>query len=378
MFSAKIKVFSMMILIIFLMTTVTPAQVALKDAFQNHFLIGAALNRAQFYEVDKRGAEIVKTHFNTISPENVLKWESVHPVKGGFDFTDADRFVAFGEKNEMFIVGHTLVWHNQTPKWVFEDDRGGRVTRDELLKRLREHIQTVVGRYKGRIKGWDVVNEALNEDGTLRPTRWLKIIGEDYIARAFEYAHQADPEAELYYNDYSLENEPKRKGAIKLIKKLLAQKIPVKAIGLQGHNNMKFPTLEQQEATITDFAELGVKVMITELDIDVLPRAGEFRGADLNQNFQLQEKLNPYAKSLPDSLQQALAKRYADLFGIFLKHKKDITRVTFWGVTDGDTWLNNFPIRGRTNYPLLFDREGRIKPAFEAVIQSARQSSMKR
>jgi endo-1,4-beta-xylanase len=344
------------------------AQVSLKETFKDCFRIGAALNQAQFDERDTRGAGIVKAQFNTISPENVLKWESVHPRPETFSFEEPDRYVAFGEKNHMFIVGHTLVWHNQTPAWVFQDDKGAPLHREALLDRMRGHIQTVVGRYKGRIGGWDVVNEALNDDGTLRQSPWLSIIGEDYIAKAFEFAHEADPKAELYYNDYSLENEPKRKGAIELIGKLKALGIPVAAVGLQGHDKMDWPTLEQQDATIAALSELGVKVNITELDIDVLPAATRERTADVSLNVAAQARLNPYAGGLPDAIQQALAKRYADLFGVFVKHRGVISRVTFWGVTDGDSWLNNWPVRGRAAYPLLFDRNGQPKPSFHAVI----------
>ena len=345
----------------------------LKDAYKGSFLVGAALNRTQFYEQDTRGAELVKLHFNSITPENVLKWESVHPALDRYDFEAPDRYVAFGEKNHMFIVGHTLVWHSQTPSWVFQDDKGGPASRDTLLKRMQDHIKTVVGRYKGRIKGWDVVNEALNEDGTLRQSPWMKILGEDYIAKAFEMAHEADPRAELYYNDYSLENEPKRNGAVQLIKRLKAQGVPINAVGLQGHCNLQWPSLEQQDATIKAFADLGLKVMITELDIDVLPPASRQQVADISLNVELQEKLNPYSKGLPDSVQQSLAKRYADLFGVFLKNRNVVTRVTLWGVTDGDSWRNNWPVRGRTAYPLLFDRNGKPKPAFDAVMRVALQ-----
>lgn len=347
-------------------------QITLKDAFKDYFLIGAALNRDQIYEKNQRETEIVKTEFNTISPENALKWSSVHPKQNRYDFETADAYIAFGEKNKMFVIGHTLIWHNQTPKWVFEDAKGNPVSRDELLKRMREHIQTVVGRYKGRIKGWDVVNEALNDDGSLRQSPWLKIIGEDYIFKAFQFAHEADKNAELYYNDYSLETEAKRKGAIQLIKKLLAQKIPIKAVGLQGHNSLTFPTLEQQEKTITEFANLGIKVNITELDVSVLPNPEGFSGAEVTLNFAMKEKLDPYKKGLPDEMQKALATRYAQLFKVFLKHRKHISRITFWNVTDGDSWLNDFPVRGRTNYPLLFDREGKKKPAFYKVIETAK------
>ncbi|HEY0366864.1 MAG TPA: endo-1,4-beta-xylanase, partial [Pyrinomonadaceae bacterium] len=183
---------------------VAQKQRTLKDVFKNDFKIGAALNRRQIFEEDVRGAEIVKTHFNSITPENVLKWALVHPEPARYDFAAPDRFVEFGEKHGMFIVGHTLVWHNQTPAWVFQDEKGSAVNRETLLKRLRDHISTVVGRYKGRINGWDVVNEALNQDGTMRQSPWMKIIGEDYLELAFKFAHEADPGAQLYYNDYDL------------------------------------------------------------------------------------------------------------------------------------------------------------------------------
>lgn len=351
------------------------AQKSLKDAFQNYFLIGAALNRSQIFENDQTALKIVRNQFNSITPENILKWEAVHPKPEMFDFTAADQFVELGSKNGMFIVGHTLVWHNQTPEWVFKDVKGNLVSREELLKRMRNHIQTVVGRYKGKINGWDVVNEALNEDGTMRQSLWLKIIGEDYIEKAFQFAHEADPKAELYYNDYSLENEPKRRGAIKLLKNLLAKGVPVKAIGLQGHNNLTFPTLTQQDETINQFVALGIKVNITELDVSVLPDPEGFIGAEVTLNFEMKEKLNPYQKNLPEDMQKKLAIRYAELFKVFLKHHQNIDRITFWNVTDAESWLNNFPVRGRTNYPLLFDRNGKPKLAFDFVIQIVRDNN---
>jgi len=347
-----------------------PAQAKLKDAFKDYFLIGASLNRAQIFQKDARGARLVKEQFNTVSPENILKWAEVHPAPNRYNFEAADRYVAFGEKNGMFIIGHTLVWHNQTPRWVFQDKKGNPVSRDELLTRMRAHIQALLSRYRGKIKGWDVVNEALNDDGSLRQTPWLKIIGEDYIAKAFEYAHEADPAAELYYNDYSLENEPKRRGAIALIKKLQALGVPINAVGSQGHDNLIFPTVEQQEATITEFAALGIKVNITELDVSVLPDPEGFSGAEVTLNYEAKERLNPYKNALPAEIQKKLADRYAELFAVYLKHHQDIARITFWNVTDEESWLNNFPVRGRTNYPLLFDRQGKPKLAFDAVIES--------
>jgi endo-1,4-beta-xylanase len=347
------------------------APATLKDAFKGAFLIGAALNAATFTEEDARAAALVKAQFDSITPEIVLKWERIHPTPDRYDFEPADRYVAFGEKNHMFIVGHTLVWHNQTPPWVFRDDKGNFVDRDTLLNRMRDHIHTVVGRYKGRIGSWDVVNEALDEDGTLRQSPWLKIIGPDYIAKAFQFAHEADPEAVLTYNDYSLENEPKRNGAIELIRGLRAQGVPVTAIGLQGHDHLGWPSVEAEDATLTAFATLGVKVAISELDINVLPPATRKQTADVTLSVEARAALDPYASGLPDAVQERLAKRYASLFAVFLKHRDVVTRVTFWGVTDGDSWLNNWPVKGRTNYPLLFDRNGQTKPAFDAVVRTA-------
>jgi len=346
-------------------------QSTLKDAYKDCFMVGAALNPAQFTGQDQAEDAIIKTQFNTISPENILKWEVVHPRPGAYDFSAADKYVEFGQQNHMFIIGHTLVWHSQVPKWVFEDDKGNPVSRDVLLDRMREHISKVVGRYKGRISGWDVVNEALNEDGTMRQSPWMKIIGEDYIEKAFRFAHDADPDVQLYYNDYSLENDAKRKGALELISKLKAKGVPITGVGTQGHFHMDWPSIEEVEGPIVDFSKLGVKVMVTELDIDVLPQATQSQTADVSLKVAADPKLNPYPNGLPEAVQQALAKRYADLFGTYAKHCGAVTRVTLWGVTDKDSWKNNWPVRDRTNYPLLFDRNAKPKPAFDAVIQRA-------
>jgi endo-1,4-beta-xylanase len=359
-----------------LLAAPAPAQEpSLKQAFQDAFLVGAALNQQQYSERDSLSVPLIKQHFNSITPENDLKWERIHPRPDSFDFGPADRYVQFGEQNGMFIVGHTLVWHSQTPAWVFQDSAGQPASREALLERMRHHIHTVVGRYKGRIKGWDVVNEALNEDGTLRQSRWLQIIGEDYLVKAFEFAREADPDAELYYNDYSLENAPKRAGAVALIRKLQQAGAKVTAIGTQSHNHMEWPTVAQQDSTIQAFVELGIKVAVTELDVDVLPRREGMGGPGAQLTPAARDSLDPYRGGLPDSTQQALANRYAELFRVYLKHRDAITRVTFWGVTDRQTWLNGFPVRGRTNHPLLFDRAGRPKPAFDAVIRTAREGT---
>lgn len=284
-------------------------QPSLRDAYKECFMIGAALNVAQFTGRDQAEDAVIKAQFNSISPENVLKWEIVHPRPDTYDFSMADKYVEFGEQNHMLIIGHNLVWHSQTPQWVFADKGGKSVSRDVLLQRMRDHIMTVVGRYKGRIKGWDVVNEALNPDGTLRQSPWMKIIGEDYIEKAFRFAHQADPDAQLYYNDYSLENEAKRKGAIELVRRLKASGVLITGVGLQDHVSLDEPTTDQIDRTIDEFGNLGVKVMITELDVDVLPSVT--RSADVSLSLASDPKLNPYATGLPESVQQALSERYA-------------------------------------------------------------------
>jgi endo-1,4-beta-xylanase len=330
--------------------------------------VGTALNAYRILEKDDNARPLIEKHFNTISPENDMKWERIHPEEDRYDFKLADRFVELGEKHQMYLVAHCLVWHNQTPDWVFEDDNGELVSRDILLERMRDHIHTVVGRYKGRIDAWDVVNEAVTDDGELRKSRWYKIVGEDYIEKAFQYASEADPEALLIYNDYSLAGKAKREGTIRMVKKLQSAGINIGAIGMQAHYQLEDPELDEVEASIIAFSALDLEVMITELDISVLPSPYGSSVAQVNGRFQNSPQLDPYTSSLPGAVQEQLAARYKDLFGLFLKHADKISRVTFWGVDDGTSWKNNHPVRGRTNYPLLFDRQYRPKPAFEAVV----------
>lgn len=356
------------------------ARPALKDVYRDAFLVGAALNPDQFTGRDARAAALVAEQFNSASPENVLKWEVVHPRPGpdGYDFGPADAYVAFAERHGLFPIGHTLVWHNQTPRWVFEDAAGRPASRDTVLARMREHIATVVGRYRGRIKGWDVANEVLAEDGSMRQSPWLRTVGEDYLVKAYQFAREADPNVELYYNDYALENAPKRAGAVALIRRLQAAGIPLKAIGTQEHNKMAWPTVAQIDTMFAQFAATGVRVNVTELDVDVLPPATRGTGAEVTDRAARTAALDPYRAGLPDSVQQALARRYAELFGAYLRHQAVIDRVTFWNVTDADSWLNDWPVPGRTAHPLLFDRQARPKPAFDAVVAAARGGAASR
>ena len=306
-----------------------------------------------------------------------MKWESIHPAPGNYRFDQADRFVEYGERHGMFIVGHTLVWHNQTPRWVFQNEDGSEVDRDTLLERMREHIHTVVGRYKGRVHGWDVVNEALKEDGTLRDSAWRRIIGDDYIIKAFQFAHEADADAQLYYNDFGIENRAKARGAVRIIRSLQEAGVPVHAVGVQEHINLTWPSVELLDETLSEFASLGVKIHITELDIDPLPydKLANEENSELFRENYYDPALDPYRDGLTDEMQQRLAERYAEIFRVYMKHDDAIERVTFWGITDGATWLNDFPIPRRINHPLLFDRQGNPKPAYEAVMEVAREAA---
>jgi len=348
-------------------TATAPSSTGLKDAFRGAFMIGAALSPRQFAGEDSASVAVVAREFNAATPENVLKWERVHPQPDRYDFGPSDAYVAFAERHGMFITGHTLVWHSQTPRWVFENAQGQPLTRDELLARMKDHITTVVGRYKGRIKGWDVVNEALNEDGTLRESPWKRIIGPDYLEKAFQFAHEADPAAELYYNDYNLDYPAKRDGAVRLVKSLQAAGVPIHAVGTQEHLKLTTPSIALVDSSIRLIAATGVKVNVTELDIDMLPAATRNATADVSVRAAAAASLDPYKAGLPDSLQQALARRYEDLFRVYVANRDAIDRVTFWGVSDKDSWLNGWPVPGRTNYPLLFDRAYKPKPAYQRV-----------
>jgi endo-1,4-beta-xylanase len=344
----------------------------LKQTYKNNFLIGAALNAAQIEEKDAVADALIKQQFSVITPENIMKCEIIHPEWNRYDFTLADKIVEYGKKNKIAIVGHTLIWHSQLSPFIKSIQSS-----DSLRTFLTNHIQTIASRYDGKIKGWDVLNEALEEDGSLRKSIFLQKLGEDYIVEAFRTAQKAAPNTELYYNDYNIEQPKKRAGAIAMIKKIQAAGVRIDGIGIQGHWRAYNVPLKEIEASINEFAALGIKVMFTELDLGVLPNPWDSDAADVNMKAEYSAKMNPYANGLPDSMQAKLTKGYEDLFQLFLKHKEKISRVTFWGVNDGQSWLNDWPIRGRTNYPLLFDRNFKPKPAYYKVLQAKKNSSKK-
>lgn len=355
---------------VFLPSAVNAQSLSLKQAFKGKFYIGTALNEGQILEKDTASVRLIKTQFNAIVAENCMKSGPIQPKEGAFNFDLPDKFVSFGEKNGLYITGHTLIWHSQAPRWFFTDNTGKDVSREVLIDRMKNHIYTVVGRYKGKVKGWDVVNEVIDDDGSYRKSKFYQIIGEDYIKLAFQFAQEADPQAELYYNDYSLANPVKRKGAVAMVKKLKEQGVKIDAVGEQCHVGLDYPSIEEFDQTIKDFAALGVKVMITEMEISVLPMDWSL-GADVNARMEYKKKTDLYTAGLPDSVYNVLEKRYLDFFNLFLKHRDVITRVTLWGVHDGLSWKNNWPIPGRTDYPLLFDRKYQPKPVVNKIINEA-------
>jgi endo-1,4-beta-xylanase len=382
---------------------------SLHETFAPYFPVGTAINRSQVTgTAGRRSAEqvaqdiaLVKRQFNQVTAENDMKWQLIHPREGseGYDFGPADAFVNFGQSNRMMVVGHTLVWHSQTPNWVFAGTnppppapsapipaaggtnvvstnipgrfgngfgryQGPRASREELLQRMRDHIHTVVGRYKEKVQVWDVVNEALadgNGTNVLRNSLWLEIIGPDYIAKAFQFAHEADPRATLRYNDYGLENPAKRRRLIQLIRELQQQQVPVHAIGSQAHLNVS-TTFAIMDDALTEMRALGLPIHITELDVNTAQAGQRATGADVAANAATIEggQVQEADRKLSDA--------YAAVFHAFLKHRDQVKLVTFWGVNDAVSWRSN----GR---PLLFDGNDLPKPAFDAVIAEAQKAA---
>ena len=338
----------------------------LKSVLADKFLIGVAVNSSQAAGLDSIGAAVIKKHFNSIVAENCMKSEEIHPEEDRYDFRLSDEFVRFGEENNMFIIGHTLIWHSQLAKWFCIDEKGEKVTPEVLKKRMKEHIYTVVGRYKGRIKGWDVVNEAILEDGSYRKSPLYEILGDELIPLAFQYAHEADPDAELYYNDYGMAHEGKRNAVVALVKKLKEQGLRIDGVGIQGHMGVDHPDYEELEKSIVAFGQTGVKVMITEWDMSVLPTVNS--GANVADTVSFNDVLNPYPTELPDSVAVVWNERMGTFFRLFEKHSDIISRVTVWGLSDGDSWRNDWPIKGRNDYPVLFDRNYQPKPLVQQLL----------
>jgi endo-1,4-beta-xylanase len=345
------------------------AQGTLRAAAGDRLLIGTALMSHQLD--DPKIAALVAGQFNCLTAENEMKPENLQPQKGEFNFAPADKIVEFADAHGMKVIGHTLVWHNQTPRWMYQDDAGNPLPREQALANMKAHIDGVLKHYKGKIVGWDVVNEAISDSGNeyLRDTPARRAIGDDYIVQAFKFAQAADPDVELYYNDYANENPEKRQKTIRLVRELKKAKVRIDAVGLQCHFMLKYAGAPQVvDEAAKAFAKEGVKSMITELDIDPLPRATS--GAEITAN---EKGANGYADGLPADIAAAQTAMYRKTFETVKKNPRTITRVTFWGVHDGASWLNNWPTRGRTNHPLLWDRDLKPKPAFDVVLKTLSQ-----
>ena len=368
----KINFFSAITTLVFLSSVHTMAQKTLGEATNGKFLFGVAVNTKQVDGINPIEKELIAKEFSAIVAENCMKPQVIHPKENQYNWDDADKLVAFGEKNKQVVTGHCLIWHSQIGRWFFIDADGKDVSPEVLKERLRQHINTVVGRYKGRVKGWDVVNEVFEDDGTYRNSKFYQILGTDYIKFAFQFAHEADPNAELYYNDYNVEKPSKCDAIVELVKVLRAEGCRVDAVGSQAHMHMNSPTLEDTENSLKKLKAAGVKVLITEWDISILP--SPYEGANISVNFKYSKEMDPYREGVPDSVQQKWNKRMLDMFGLFLKYNDVVDRVTIWGLTDNTTWLNNFPIRGRKDYPMLFDRDNQRKSVVDEMIKLAEKS----
>ena len=337
----------------------------LKQAAGPGLLIGCAVSAADLDQPAR--AQLIATQFNCITAGNEFKPDSLQHEKGKFTFEKADKIADFAQQHGMKLIGHNLMWHHQSPAWLFTDENKQPLPREQALANLKEHIDTVVKHFHGKVLGWDVVNEAIGDsEPYLRSTPAHKAIGDDFVVQAFKLAHAADPDVELYYNDFNIEEPYKHAKAMRLIKELKDAGVRLDAVGIQAHWLLNAPDVKVIDQAISDFAGLGVKVMITELDVDVLARKSA--GADISATQKA--GLDPYKDGLPDDVQQKLATRYGEIFKTLAKHRGQITRITFWGVDDGTSWLNFWPVRGRTNHPLLFNRNLQPKPAFEAVVQA--------
>ena len=351
---------------------VPPAQPAsaltLREAAGPRLLIGCSVTTKALE--DPKRAEMVARQFSCLTADNEIMPALLVNDAGRFTFERGDRLADFARDHDLPFFGHMLLWHHVTRGWLFEDAQGRPLPREQALTNLQRYIETVVGHYRGRVAAWDVVNEARSDkpDEFLRDTPALRAIGEDYIAKAFEFAQAADPSVELYYNDYNIEEPGKLAKALRLVRSLRAAGVRLDAIGIQGHWLLHHPAPATISAAVRAFHDEGLKVLITELDIDVLPRTTS--GADL---VSVEEGPNPYPDGLPAEVQQQLAARYREIFAALLQ-SPGVAMITFWGPDDGHSWLNDYPVKRRTNHPLLFDRASEPKPAFHAVIEVLSQA----
>ena len=329
----------------------------LKDYYKDFFTMGVAVSPASLKGDE---AALILQHYSSITPENSMKMAPIHPEENRYNWKGADEIVEFGEKHNLKVRGHVLCWHEQAPAWFFVDDKGRDVSKEVLLQRLKDHITTVVTRYKGRIYAWDVVNEVIadEDDKFYRDTPWYRICGEEFIAKAFEYAHAADPQALLFYNDYNSEPRVRRDKICKLVKQLKDNGVPIHGVGLQGHWNIYYPEEKELRDALESYSRLGVQVQMTELDVSIYPWEKNPRKRKEGESDKLTQELE---------LRQA--EFYKMAFRLLRDYKESITAVTFWNISDRKTWLDVYPVQGRKNYPLLFDVNLKPKKAYWEVVR---------
>ena len=369
-----------------LSVSLSTAQTTLKDAYRDLWYTGVSVNQWEV-EADTIGTNshditglvssdqtanwsVITQNFNWVVAENCMKCEVIHPQEGVYDFTLADKFVDKARDAGLKVMGHCLIWHSQCAPWFHYDKQGNLVSPEVLKKRIREHIYTVVHHFRGRVDAWDVVNEAFNDDGTPRQSLFYKILGTDYIPLAFQYAHEADPDAMLFYNDYSMNKREKVEGVANFFRPLIQQGLPISAIGMQGHMIVEDTgTIDAYDHSIKTIASLGIPTAFTEVDLSALPNPYGFSGANISDKFAYRESMDPYKNGLTKEQQKKMDDYWIRFFQMLLRHKGDIQRVSFWCLNDANSWRNDFPIKGRTDYATLFDRQNNPKPIVKKLIE---------
>lgn len=367
---------------------------SLQEAFGDYFRMGVSVNQWEVKAekevkegISYSGAvsldqtanyEHIARHFGWVVPENCMKCEVIHPQEGVYDFTLADQLVDKALANGQQIIGHCLIWHSQCAPWFFVDEEGKQVSAEVLKKRMRDHIFTILGHFRGRIVGWDVVNEAFEDNGSFRRSKFYEILGEDFIPLAFQYAHEADPNVELYYNDFSMNKRSKVDGVVNFFRPLVAKGLPIDAIGMQGHMIYgDTDYVKEYTYSIKAIASIGLKSQFTELDLTMLPNPFGFSGANVSDNISYKDAMDPYKDGLPKEKQEQFDQFWLDFFQMLMDNKENVIRATFWCLNDANSWRNDFPIKGRTDYATLFDRQCKPKPAIQKLIDMVKDQEKK-
>ena len=383
------RLFQLIVVTLPLFAAGTVSAQTLREAYRDYWYTGVSVNQWQVKADNGEGRKfdvtghisndqtadwpLIVNNFNWVVAENCMKCEVIHPQEGVYDFTLADQFVDKAKAAGLKVQGHCLIWHSQCAPWFHFDEKGNLVSPEVLKKRMREHIYTIVSHFKGRVDAWDVVNEAFEDDGSPRQSLFYKILGTDYIPLAFQYAHEADPSIQLFYNDFSMNKATKVEGVARFFRPLIQQGLPITAIGMQGHmileDNVDNSVIKQYEHSINTIAALGVPTFFSELDLSVLPNPYGFSGANISDAFTYRPEMDPYKEGLTKEQEAKIEQFWVDFYKMLIPHHKDILRVNFWCLNDADSWRNDFPIKGRTDYATLFDRQNQLKPFVQRLIE---------